>query len=214
MSRAIIFRFSESASLRIMAEEGLNNVILSEMRGDIGVPATKEIHGNLENFDMYEMQVDIPTIQATSNASVAAGTPEITYTKKGIMTFIEIFIPNESGYGGHDLQDSAVSESILAGEAIQPNEIRKEKTDEVDFENISLQVSDLMEFSLEPGFGDAIKALEASGQDFSLQALEGAFDVFKSLPAHKDMDDFKDFMSEIRKKHREKVRVEAKVKSN
>ena len=61
---------------------------------------------------------------------------------------------------------------------------------------------------------DAIKALEASGQDFSLGALTDAFDVFKSLPAHKDMDDFKDFMSEIRKKHREKVRVEAKVKSN
>ena len=214
MSRAITFRFSESARLQIMAEEGLNNVILSEMRGDIGVPSTKEIHGDYENFDMYEMQVDIPTIHAAGNASVAAGTPEIKYTKKGIMTFIEIFIPNESGYGGHDLQDSAVSESILAGEAIQPNEIRKEKTDEVDFGNVSYEIPELMDFSLESNYGDAIKALEASGQDFSLGSLTDAFDVFKSLPAHKDMDDFKDFMSEIRKKHREKVRVETKVKSN
>jgi hypothetical protein len=71
-----------------------------------------------------------------------------------------------------------------------------------------------MEFSLEPGFRDVIKSLEAGDRDFSLQALEGAFDVFKSLPAHKDMMDFKDFMSELRKKEKEKVRVKAKVKSN
>ena len=213
MSRAITFRISESTSLRFMAEQGLSNVICSEIKDDLGNIAHSDIQGNVENIHVREMQIDFALDPIAEKKG--DGFPQIRYAKEGVMTFIEIIIPDSSNYEEYDIQDAAWSDHILQeGSRTPSNEQVPQKEDIADSKFISFDVPELMDFSLEPNFGDAIKALEASGQDFSLQALEGAFDVFKSLPAHKDMDDFKDFMSELRKKRREKVRVEAKVKSN
>ena len=213
MSRAITFRISESTSLRFMAEQGLSNVICSEIKGDLGNIAYNDFQGNLENIHVREMQVDFALDPIAEKKG--DGFPQIRYAKEGVMTFIEIIIPDYSNYEEYDIQHAEVSDCILQdGSRTPSNEQIPQKEDITDSRYISFEIPELMDFSLEPNFGDAIKALEASGQDFSLGSLTDAFEVFKSLPAHKDMDDFKDFMSEIRKKHREKVRVEAKVKSN
>ena len=213
MSRAIIFRFTESAGLRIMAEQGLGNQACAEIKGDVGNITNNDIKANMESIHVREMQVDFASIPEIEKRT--EGFPQIRYAKEGLMTFIEIIIPTSSNFGRHDIQHAAVSESILTEKGFAPavGEIPG-KDDSVDFENILLDFPELLKFSLEPGLKDAIKSLEASDQDFSLQALEGAFDVFKSLPAHNDMMDFKDFMSELRKKEKDKVRVKAKVKSN
>jgi len=213
MSRAITFRISESTSLRFMAEQGLSNVICSEIKGDLGNIAYNDFQGNLENIHVCEMQVDFALDPIAGKKG--DGFPQIRYAKEGVMTFIEIIIPDSSNYGEYDIQDAAWSDHILQeGSRTPSNEQVPQKEDIADSKFISFDIPELMEFSLEPGFRDVIKSLEAGDRDFSLGALTDAFDVFKSLPAHKDMDDFKDFMYELRKKHREKVRVEAKVKSN
>ena len=213
MSRAITFRISESTSLRFMAEQGLSNVICSEIKGDLGNIAYSDIQGNVENIHGREMQLDFALDPIAEKKG--DGFPQIRYAKEGVMTFIEIIIPDSSNYGEYDIQHAAVSDRITQkGNRAESNEQISDREDMADSAFKSFDVPELMDFSLEPNFGDAIKALEASGQDFSLGALTDAFEVFKSLPAHKDMDDFKDFMYELRKKHREKVRAEAKVKSN
>jgi hypothetical protein len=212
MSRAIIFRFSESARLRIMAEQGLGNEACADIKGDMGNIANREIKANMDRIHVKEMQVDFTPIPGIDGG--AEGFPQICYAKEGMMTFIEIIIQNSSNFGGHDIQHSPVSESILTKESVTPalDKISK-KDDAVDFENIFLDIPELMEFSLEPGLKDAIKSLEAGDRDFSLQALEGAFDVYKSLPPHHDMMDLKDLMYELRKKEKEKVKVKTKEKS-
>jgi hypothetical protein len=210
MSRAITFRFCESASLKFMAEQGLGEVVCSEIRGDLGI-AHQEIEGS--NDAVQEAQVDFtldPGAEARGN-----GFPQIFFKREGVMTFIEIILPNNSKYGEYEIRHAAVSDHILQEPSrTESNEQIPDQKDSADSRFISFDLPELMDFSLEPNFGEAIKALEASGQDFSLGALTEAFSVFKSLPAHKDMDDFKDFMFEIHKKHREKVRVETKVKTN
>jgi len=211
MSRAIIFRFTESAGLRIMAEQGLRNEACADIKGDMGNIMNNDIKANMESIHVREMQVDFASIPEIDKRT--EGFPQIRYAKEGVMTFIEIIIPTSSNFGGHDIQHAAVSESILKEKGFAPavGEI-PEKDDSVDFENVLLDIPELLEFSLEPGLKDAIKSLEAGDKDFSLQALEGAFDISTFLPAHNDPMDFKDLTYELRKK--EKVKVKAKAKSN
>lgn len=212
MSRAITFRFGESARLGIMAEQGLGNIASPEIKLDMGIHAASEIKGNMESIRVDEMQIDLPSIQAVDENG--QGFPEIRYVKDGVMTFIQIIIPNSSHYGGLDLQHAPVSEDILSKEgdfAPAPKQM-PEHTDEVDHENMSMEfdLPGLLDFSLEPGIEKAIKELEAGGRDFSLQALEDEFDIPKSLPAHEDMLNLKNIMHELRR--REKVRVKIRNK--
>jgi len=211
MSRAIIFRFTESAGLRIMAEQGLGNQACADIKGEMGDIAHGEIKANMESIHVREMQVDFASIPEIEKRT--EGFPQIRYAKEGVMTFIEIIIPNSSNYGDLDIQYPPVIESILQeGEHDTANEQIPHNEDVVDFDNIGvhMELPELMEFSLEPGLRDVIKSLEAGDRDFSLQALEGAFDIPKSLPSHEDLMNFSDLMNTLRK--REKAKVKAKTR--
>jgi hypothetical protein len=70
-----------------------------------------------------------------------------------------------------------------------------------------------LEFSLEPGLRDAIKALESGKEDFSLKGLED-FGIPKALPAPEEDFSMKDIMHMLRKKKKEREKVRVKVKSN
>jgi len=212
MSRAITFRFGESAGFRIVMEQGLNSEACADIKSDVGSIAASEIKANMEALRVRESQVDF--VLNPIEVKWADGFPQIRYAKEGVMTFIEIVIPESSNNADHDIQHAAVDHNILEASDIHAVNAASAREDAVDFGNVSFEVPELMEFSLEPGLRDAIKSLEAGGKDFSLEALEGAFDVPKSLPAHNDMMDFRDIMSEIRKRESEKVRIKAKAKSN
>ena len=211
MSRAITFRFGESAGMRIMAEQGLNNQVCAEIKGDMGDIAHGDIKVNMESIHVQEMQVDFKAIPEVERRGY--GFPHIRYAKEGVMTFIEIVIPDSPNYGDVDIQHAPVIESILGdGGMISAEAEIPSKEDVADLRSVSFEIPELMEFSLAPGLGDVIKSLEGGNEDFSLQALEGEFGIPKSLPAHEDMMDFNDLMSGLRKKEKVKVKVKAKSK--
>jgi hypothetical protein len=213
MSRAITFRFGESAGLRIMIEQGLNNEVYADIKGDMGHIASSEIKANMEGLHVQEMQVDFAAIHGIDTRE--ARFPQIRYSKEGVMTFIEIIIPNSSNYGDLDIEHKPVSESILEkSDILSAKEQIAQKEDVVDRENVILDVPELMEFSLEPGLRDVIKSLEKGDKDFSVNVLEGAFDIPKSLPSHEDLMDFRDLMNILRKREKVKVKNKTSEKKN
>lgn len=205
MSRAITFRFCESASMKFMAEQGLGDVICQDMRERTDISMPIEIKCNPEGILVKETQFDfVPEMNARSE-----GFPQIRFSRKGVMTFIEIIIPNPSE--NDDVRQPVVSERILQPTpAAVKQEAEPSKEDSLDSEFVGYDIPELMEFSLEPGLSDAIKALEAGKEDFSLQGLTD-FDIPKALPAPEEDFKINDIMEMLRKKkEREKVRVKAK----
>ena len=208
MSRAITFRFGESAQFRMMMEQELNHKVCADIKGGIETITNHEIKANMNSIYIEEMQIDLADIPGIDGK--IEGFPQIRYSKEGVMTFIEIIIPNSSNTEDLDIQHAPVSENILTEESVTPAIDKvSERNNIVDFENITLDVPDLVEFSLEPKLRDIIKSLESRNEDFSLQAIESASDIPKSLPSHEDLMDFNDLMSTLRKK--KKVKVKAKT---
>ena len=209
MSRAITFRFCESASLRFQAEQGLGEVVCSEIRGDLGTMAYREIEGHSQS--VQEGQVEFMLDPAAEMK--ADGFPQIRYAREGVMTFIEIIIPNPSR--NDDIQSQPVSERILEkgnSEPVEKPDFLKD--DFVEIENVSFEVPELMEFSLSPYMRDAIKALESGEQDFSLTALDNALGIPKALTAPEEDFKFNDIAEMLKKKKQEREKVRVKVKSN
>lgn len=208
MSRGITFRFCESASLKFMAEQGLGEVVCSEIRGDLGTMACREIEGN--NDAVQEAQMDF-TLDPGDEIR-GDGFPQIYFKREGVMTFIEIIIPNPSR--NDDIQSQPVSERILerSNEPVEQSDFLK--SDFVDIKNAGFEASELMEFSLSPYMRDAIKALESGERDFSLASLDNALGIPKALTAPEEDFKFDELADMLKKKKQEREKVRVKVKSN
>jgi hypothetical protein len=208
MSRAITFRFCESASLRFAAEQGLGDAASVEIKGATEIAGQDEIKGNLDGVLVQETQFDFPSDQLARLKAF----PQVRFEKKGVMTFIEIVIPDPSA--NDDVEQPAVSDRILQPSVIEAEEsVIPAKEDRVDAEYMTFEVPELVGFNLEPGLGDAIKALEAGNQDFSLQALDGEFDIPKSIPASEEDFKIEELWELLRKKKSEREKVRVKIKS-
>lgn len=206
MSRAITITIGEMTAMKIMAEQGLGDVTCQDIREGTDIPIPMEIKGNPEGILLRETQFDFaPEIDSRSE-----GFPQIRYSRKGVMTFIEIVLPNPSM--NDDVQQPIVSEQILAPKPIEAGE-ESPNVDSLDAEFLGYEIPELLEFSLEPGLRDAIKALESGQEDFSLKGLED-FGIPKALPAPEEDFKMNDIMDMLRKKKKEREKVRVKVKSN
>jgi hypothetical protein len=208
MSRAITISIGELTAMKIMAEQGLGNIACQDIRESTDIPVPMEIKGIPEGILLRETQFDFaPEIDSKSE-----GFPQIRYSQRGVMTFIEIVLPNPSA--NDDVRQPIVSEQILAPKPIEP-EVGKESStgDSLNSDFLGYEIPELLEFRLEPGLRDAIKALESGKEDFSLKGLED-FAIPKALPGPEEDFKMNDIMNMLRRKKKEREKVRVKVKSN
>lgn len=208
MSRAITISIGELTAMKIMAEQGLGDVTCQDIREGADIPIQMEIKGKPDGILLKEAQFDFaPEIDSRSE-----GFPQIRYSRKGVMTFIEIVLQSPSA--NDDVRQPILSEQILAPEPIESQMEKEPSTgDSLDSDFLGYEIPELLEFSLEPGLRDAIKALESGKEDFSLKGLEG-FDIPKALPAPEEDFKMNDIMDMLRRKKKEREKVRVKVKSN
>jgi hypothetical protein len=206
MSRAITISIGELTAMKIMAEQGLGDVTCQDIREGADIPIQIEIKGNPDGILLKEAQFDFaPEIDSNSE-----GFPQIRYSRKGVMTFIELVLPNPSA--NDDVRQSVVSEQILTPKPIEA-ERDVPNGDSLDSEFLGYEIPELLEFSLEHGLSDAIKAFESGKEDFSLNGLED-FGIPKALPAPEEDFKLNDIMDMLRRKKKEREKVRVKAKSN
>ena len=89
MSRAITITIGEFTDMKIMAEQGLGDVACQDIGESTDIPIPAELKGNPDGILFKATQFDfVPEMNPRSE-----GFPQIRYSRKGVMTFIEIPAP-------------------------------------------------------------------------------------------------------------------------